>query len=1315
MAAATHPRLSTCADVIEVFAAIKGTYGAKLAEVVQRESQNGPEVANAVMRVMASVGEVKSPVRDNTPGANGMSKDGSRPITCWTCKSKDHTRQNCTHPNATKKRERDGRGRQGDGRGNQKRERFVKVCDFFLDPNKSCRFGDRCSFEHPAGCAGNQQAAAVMGQPHGHFQQGAPPPPQFAPPPQQHQQPPPQMQRPPPDFTTTDGAFHAQGEPAQQRQRCTGSYWNGTGWTYTYAMVTALMLCFATCAGAAAPVRAEGFHNMVNVEHSEQFVLPNANTGTRITSGYWDNYQHGDHWAWARERNIAASTLNNANSLYVGQTQTVNHTRGCHHSNSPTETSAQSSEFLWDSGANINVTNQRSRLVNYRGTKTIKGVMDASGKAHQVVGFGECWMEVECTNGKRIFRIERILHVPTFALSIVSESWARSAGFGYTAPPLWFGKCKVSAYDSDGKIHNSFKLISRQGLNFISGNITTELTMPMLNRYETTETTINRQEYRKKHCNLATAPTFREFEKRVADTEDEQVLSNMLDGQDDEGFDEAIPKLTKPMRVRVQIRLAELGTLTVDNPAYSPFFKLHHKLGHGPMVETARLAKHLGLKMPRMEERFCEYCIRASLQRRAKVKATHDRSHLRPFEKIFTDIQGPFPVRSLYNGFKYVIGFIDAKTHEGKIYGMHSLEDVTDCTVAYLTYVRTQKIMLNAKYVVQVEATRNGTFDPVSYTTLQGDSHSVYRGAEFRRKIHSKFNVKLQHSAPYEQHQNGMIERWWKTLGCRARALMFAQRLPNGYWYWAYQHAARCHQIIGTSANEGDISPYEMKTGEKPLEKLKQLRAFGAECYVWIPNPGKLGEHGRKGVLVGWDDGNQCHIVYFPATKGHPASIRTSQHIAIKDHKLPDAVLKGEVGMVYPGVEPFSPDDDLEVDLEVVRQSMEENGGVTTHTPCMVPTFEKNGGVIIRNEPDSDSTNITQPAEASTSKVRSEVPVEDDGAFSDADDMLMTEPEQPPGDTMHTATESENVQTQIVNDDVSIFADDTPISNVQDVQVIEQIPVPRAEPEQTRSHSPVLPPDGDRVLKQHRRLPRRKSAPKRFDEIDFDGNTKSNLMSDPMEEELFISTAQAERLIVNSCIVDSRTTKTNSKTKSEFPIGKIQFDCRKALNSEFKEGFSKSIKSELDSIAEYKVMDEVLYCDIPHGEKLFNSYMLCHRKTLGGGNEVAWKCKSRLIVDGSMAIPGIHTSGTDISTDLPRWGPIRCMVANAKGKGWMIRIGDVKTAFLKGQKSGITIYMRMPIGLRQKRRHPNGSMQEVCQAVHGNLYVSTIIVRAVHE
>ena len=140
-------------------------------------------------------------------------------------------------------------------------------------------------------------------------------------------------------------------------------------------------------------------------------------------------------------------------------------------------------------------------------------------------------------------------------------------------------------------------------------------------------------------------------------------------------------------------------------------------------------------------------------------------------------------------------------------------------------------------------------------------------------------------------------------------------------------------------------------------------------------------------------------------------------------------------------------------------------------------------------------------------------------------------------------------------------------------------------------------------------------------------------------------------------------------------------------------------------------MEEVLVCDIPKDTKIFDSYMLCHRKSLGGDG---WKCKSRLIVDGSCTIPGVHTTSTDISTDLPRWAPVRTLICAAKGKGWKIRCGDVKTALLKGKRSGITIFMHMPVGLREYRRMPNGSTQEVCQAVSGNLYVSAMHVQCLH-
>ena len=233
--------------------------------------------------------------------------------------------------------------------------------------------------------------------------------------------------------------------------------------------------------------------------------------------------------------------------------------------------------------------------------------------------------------------------------------------------------------------------------------------LPVLNHSETVVETAARQAYRRNHCKLATAPSFREFEKRVTETEDTSVLTEMLDGKDDEGFDEAIPKLSAPMRMTVRVRLADLGVLTTDDAAHSPFFILHHKLGHGGMLETARAAKDLGIKLPKLEDRWCDACIRAGLQRHPKVKVIHDRRGKLPYELVFSDIAGPFPVRSAWNGYKYVIGFICAKTHEGIIYGMHSLDEVQSCTTTYLSWVRGQRI----RGEVEVVRARDGVYDPI--------------------------------------------------------------------------------------------------------------------------------------------------------------------------------------------------------------------------------------------------------------------------------------------------------------------------------------------------------------------------------------------------------------------------------------------------------------------------------------------------------------------------------------------------------------------------------------------------------------------------
>jgi hypothetical protein len=224
---------------------------------------------------------------------------------------------------------------------------------------------------------------------------------------------------------------------------------------------------------------------------------------------------------------------------------------------------------------------------------------------------------------------------------------------------------------------------------------------------------------------------------------------------------------------------------------------------------------------------------------------------------------------------------------------------------------------------------------------------------------------------------------------------------------------------------------------------------------------------------------------------------------------------------------------------------------------------------------------------------------------------------------------------------------------------------------------PNLTPRQD--ISRKRKLPRRKRDKK---QVGVD------------EEVLFIAVATSERILDSANFAGSV-----EMVSDDFAVGKIQFDVRKAFASEYKDGFVKSVQVELDAIDKFKVMDDVLATDIPDGTTVFRSYMLCHRKSLGAGE---WKCKSRLVVDGSMCVPGLHTAEMDISTSLPGWNAMRVLCSVAKGNGWWIRAGDIRTAFLKGDPSGITVYMHMPIGLRKYKRTTQG-MVEILKAVHGNL------------
>ena len=104
-------------------------------------------------------------------------------------------------------------------------------------------------------------------------------------------------------------------------------------------------------------------------------------------------------------------------------------------------------------------------------------------------------------------------------------------------------------------------------------------------------------------------------------------------------------------------------------------------------------------------------------------------------------------------------------------------------------------------------------------------------------------------TAPHSSVQNGVAERYNRSLLDRARTLLDAAGLPLRFWGEAVMHAsAVLNSVCRTTASE---SPAAAVLGVAP--DLAQFHAFGSEVWVHDSSPvgGKLGPRGVRGTYLG--------------------------------------------------------------------------------------------------------------------------------------------------------------------------------------------------------------------------------------------------------------------------------------------------------------------------------------------------------------------------------------------------------------------------------------------------------------------------------
>ena len=248
----------------------------------------------------------------------------------------------------------------------------------------------------------------------------------------------------------------------------------------------------------------------------------------------------------------------------------------------------------------------------------------------------------------------------------------------------------------------------------------------------------------------------------------------------------------------------------------------HNILGHSALVQ-------------------CEPCTLAKSLRSSVPKRSAPRT-AGPCKLLYCDIAGPLEVLSTRNC-RYALAFVD---------------DYSRTVFLYLIQKKSDAIVCLRKLRREVPVDLHGTM-------LQSDSDQVFRAENFR-DLCADYGITQRFSPPHTQAMNGVVERAWRTVFEKTRALLFSSGLPKSYWGLALKHATLLYGITPRRSFDG-VSPFERLRGS-PFD-TDVLREFGAPAFVHVESTGrrKLDARARKGIYVGYCAEANAHIVYLPDTK----------------------------------------------------------------------------------------------------------------------------------------------------------------------------------------------------------------------------------------------------------------------------------------------------------------------------------------------------------------------------------------------------------------------------------------------------------------
>eukprot|EP00737_Agarophyton_chilense_P003002 gb/GEZJ01003471.1/.p1 GENE.gb/GEZJ01003471.1/~~gb/GEZJ01003471.1/.p1 ORF type:complete len:730 (-),score=111.20 gb/GEZJ01003471.1/:63-2252(-) len=245
----------------------------------------------------------------------------------------------------------------------------------------------------------------------------------------------------------------------------------------------------------------------------------------------------------------------------------------------------------------------------------------------------------------------------------------------------------------------------------------------------------------------------------------------------------------------------------------------------------------------------CGSCVVGKATRAPTPKQGGERAkHV--LELVHSDVSGPVSVKSL-GGSHYFVTFIDDHSRFCFFYMLKTKDEVFQMFLRWLKFVQNQ----TGRQVKTITA-RDSVLK-----ALRTDNGGEYLSHRFTKEL-ERHGIEHQRTVPYNPQQNGLAERFNRTLMDLVRSMLCHKKLPKHFWAEALNVAVYVRNRVTCKALPSSVTPYELWHGQKP--DVSNLRVFGSRCWYKVVDHKlkKLEERGVEAIFIGYTPGSHGYKLW---------------------------------------------------------------------------------------------------------------------------------------------------------------------------------------------------------------------------------------------------------------------------------------------------------------------------------------------------------------------------------------------------------------------------------------------------------------------